>query len=750
MKLNLSDPEKETKILSVSGMYCTGCAARIENVLRKMNGITEVKVNFAVQTAIVEFDPTKIQLNEIQEKVKKLGYESSVRESFFTKDRIDRIKKQKKEDIKEILLFIFSFILGFPLLLHMFLDFHIDPLIQFFLATPVQFISGFRFHKSAWKTIRTWDANMDVLVSLGTNVAYFYSVYLLFFSNSHLEVYFESSAMVITFVLLGKILEGISKRKARQSIEELFSLQPLICHRITGNIIEDIDISLLKKGDKILIRPSENIPSDGIVIEGISEVNESLITGESLPVLKKIGDKVFSGTTNLSGMLKIEIIEEPENSTLSKILYLVEKTQNSKAPIQKLADQISGYFAYIVIFLSILNFLISFFVFALPFSKALIHSVSVLVIACPCALGLATPIAILVASGMAAKNGILFQNAESLETLGKVNSLVFDKTGTLTQGNFSVIKYLIFDKDHNSLSKEEEEIVLKIIEVSENASEHIVAQSIVKFIKEKKIDKVLKLHLLENFTGSGIFTKVSYLDKEYALYIGNEDFIKDYAKELEIFNNLQKYKNQKYLNVFFYIKDLYYGVFFLEDKIRENAKDLVQYLKYQKIETILVSGDKKNIAENVAKELGISNFYSEAKPEEKLIIIDQLKSHNKIVGMIGDGLNDAPSLAKADVSIAMGTGVSISKELADINLIHNDLLDIGYAIYLSKKTVRKIKENLFFAFIYNIIGIPMAMMGYLSPAYAGFAMGMSSVSVVLSSLILYFNSKENFIKKFIK
>ncbi|MFN3603356.1 MAG: heavy metal translocating P-type ATPase [Leptonema sp. (in: bacteria)] len=753
MKTPKTSQDNEVKVLSVSGMYCTGCASRIENVLKKVDGIREVKVNFAVSTAIVEYNPKKINLSQVQERIKKLGYESNLRENIFGKDRLQKIKKEKKENIKEILLFILGILFSLPLLLHMIINLPITPFLQFLLATPVQFIAGYRFHKSAFKTIKTGGANMDVLVSLGTNVAYFYSIYLLFFSHTH-EVYFESSAMVITFVLLGKILEGLSKRKAKQSIEDLFSLQPYICHRFHDNIVEDIEITSLRKGDTILIRPSENIPADGMILEGNSECNESLITGESLPVLKKIGDKVYSGTTNLSGMLKVQVLEEPENSTLSKILTMVEQTQNSKAPIQKLADKISGYFAYIVIALSILTFLFSYFLFHLDLNSSIIHSVSVLVIACPCALGLATPIAILIASGIAAKVGILFKNAQSIETTGKINTLIFDKTGTLTSGFFHITDFYLFDEDFHPLSLDKQSIVLKLIEKSEEASEHTIGQSIYKFLREKNLNLPMEIKSLENFPGYGIHSKIEYFQEYYDVYIGNEAFIKNQnRKAMDFINKIYKdfQENQEtQIPIFFWIPNLSYGIFFLKDGLRKHAKELIHFLKAKGIEPILATGDKKNIAEKISQEVGIHKFFYERKPEEKLFLVEELQKSNKIVGMVGDGVNDAPSLAKADVSIAMGTGVSLSKEVADINLIHNDLLDIAYTIQLSKNTISKIKQNLFFAFIYNIIGIPLAMFGFLSPAYAGFAMGMSSVSVVVSSLFLYRNTKEKFIKNFNK
>ncbi len=746
----ITKPSENQEIitLAIQGMYCAGCAARIENVLKRTEGIEEAKVNFATATAIVKYNQ-KITFDEIKTKIQKIGYDANIKENLFAKGNIIKYQKEKQKNIKEILLFLFSLILSLPLILHMFLPIALEPLTQFLLATPVQFIAGYRFHKGAIKTLLGGGANMDVLVSLGTNVAYFYSVLILFYPHLFHEyhVYFESSAVVITFVLLGKILEGISKRKANQAIEDLFSLQPLICHLWKNEEIRDIDINLVQVGDIILVRPGENIPVDGVIIEGSSECNESLITGESLPVQKKKGDKVYSGTMNLSGMLKIQVEKTAEESTLGNILKMVEDAQSSKAPVQKLADIISGYFAIGVIIISILTFFISFFIFNVNITSAIIRAVAVLVIACPCALGLATPIAILISSGIAAKYGILFRNGESIENIGKIHTLIFDKTGTLTTGTLKV-KKIRFDSKHNVDSLKQ---IYRMIYLLESSSEHIIAKSIVNFIKESIFDirnSSLTLIHLENFPGYGVKGEIleKNLNKTWEIYIGNQDFFKTQLNfEFEkIFKNLQKESEDHVTAVYIYIPNLTAGLILLQDTLRDNADDVIRFLKSHKIEPILATGDKKEIATKIATLLGIEKVYSELKPEDKIQIIEKLQQEGRIVGMIGDGINDAPALSKANVSFAMGGSVTLTKESADVNLIHNDLMDLPFCIYLSKKTLRKIKQNLFFAFIYNIVGIPLATLGYLSPVFAGLAMAMSSVSVVTSSLFLYLISKESF------
>ena len=734
------DQKEEVLTLAVQGMYCAGCAARIENVLKKTSGIEEVKVNFATSTAILKYKKDDIDFGEIATKIKKLGYDVSKKENLFAKERLLKIQKEKQKNKKEILLFIFSIFCSIPLVLPMIFSLNIPNWIQLLLATPVQFIAGYRFHKGAIKTILTGGANMDVLVSLGTNVSYFYSLYMMIFSH-HPHLYFESSAIVITFVLLGKILEGITKRRAYQAIEDLFSLQPLVCHLWHNGIIKDIDITEVRKNDLLLVRPGENIPVDGLVVEGTSECNESLITGESLPVRKTVGDKVYSGTMNLSGMLKIQVLESPESSTLANILKMVESAQNTKAPVQRLADLISGYFAYGVIVISIITFLLSYFIFSIDLNDSILRAVSVLVIACPCALGLATPIAILISTGIAAKYGILFRSAEAIENAGKIHLLIFDKTGTLTLGNLKVVKTYL---DAN-LNLDQQKKVYSMIYLVESSSEHIIAKSIAEFcqsIFSQIPDKNLELKHLENHPGYGV--KGEILDKSknhiWEVYIGNKDFVKD----IEFLNFPAE---QDKTPVYFSIPNLTQGVFLLEDSIREESLEIIQILKEYKIEPVLATGDKKEIALNVSKQLGIEKVYYELKPEDKLKLIEEFQKSKYIVGMVGDGINDAPALAKANISFAMGQGVAITKEAADINLIHNDLKDLVFSIDLSRKTIRKIKQNLFFAFIYNVIGIPLAALGYLSPMFAGFAMAMSSVSVVTSSLFLYLIQRPNRNKK---
>ncbi len=444
-------------------------------------------------------------------------------------------------------------------------------------------------------------------------------------------------------------------------------------------------------------------------------------------------------------MLKIKVTKTPEESTLANILKMVEKAQNSKAPVQKMADLVSGYFAYGVIIISFLNFIFSYLFWGIDFSSSLIRSVSILVIACPCALGLATPIAILIASGIAAKYGILFRNAESIENIGKIQSFIFDKTGTLTSGQLKVIKSY-FDGNYQSQTIKD---IYSMIYLLENASEHVIGKSIVQFIKSNFSDipgSNFTLINSINYPGYGI--KGEILEKStntvYEVYIGNYEF---FSEKWNIVLNFDIHDiDINKTIVYSFIPNFTKGYLILEDTLKEEANFLIETLRYYHIQPILATGDKKEIALKIANHLGIEKVYYELKPEDKLSLIEELQNQKQIVAMIGDGINDAPALSKADVSFAIGD-VSLTKESADVNLIHNDLINVLFSIELSRKTLRKIKQNLFFAFIYNIIGIPLAAMGYLNPMFAGFAMAMSSVSVVTSSLFLYFVSKERYINK---
>ncbi len=721
--------------IAVNGMYCAGCAGRIENVLKRTEGINSVKVNFATSSAFLEFNPALVDFHTIQKKIENLGYSIQIKENIFTKERIKKIKQERKKNLFDLFLFLIGFFSSLPLMIHMIFDIHINEYIQLFLATIVQFFVGFRFHRNALKTIVTGGANMDVLVSLGTNFAYFYSVFVMLWGktfNLNQHLYFESSAVVITFVILGKILEGITKRKANQAIEDLFSLQPLIIHRIRNQSIEDVDFTEISENDLVLVRPGENIPCDGLIEEGISEINESLITGESLPVRKSKGDEVFSGTTNLSGMLKIRVLKKPEDSTLSRVLKMVEDTQNSKAEVQRLADIVSGYFAYGVILISIISFIVSYFILDISFSESLIRMVSVLVIACPCALGLATPIAILIGSSIAAKYGILFRNATSLEYASKIQKLIFDKTGTITTGKLKVVDFNL----NYINSRMSETIIRSMIFSVESSLDHPIAKSIANFMEPNS--RLLEIKEVENIPGYGVRAIVKLDTDNFEVYIGSQEFVeKVFDSKIPL-----KYNDSIYTTVFFYINNIAYGVFYLSDELRKEAKETIAKLKELNIEIYLVSGDKRKVVENMVRILDIKNFYAESKPEDKLKIIEAIQKQGFVVGMVGDGVNDAPALSRANVSFALGEGVTISKETSDVNLLHNNLLDIPFSIFLSRKILRKIKQNLFFAFIYNILGIPMAVMGYLNPVVAGFAMAMSSVSVVSSSLFLYLIKKE--------
>ncbi|MCS7205379.1 MAG: cation-translocating P-type ATPase [Leptospiraceae bacterium] len=738
------DQEKESEILTlaVEGMYCVGCAQRIENVLKRTQGVEEAKVNFATSVAVVKLNKNQNHEKLILEKIQDLGYRARVRENLFAREQIQRLIENKRYERNEFLLLIVGVFFSIPFLVSMFFI-HLPHWVQLLLAIPVQFGVGLRFHQSAWKSILKGGLNMDVLVSLGTNAAFFYSLFVMFFAEKFSIpsfVYFESSVLIITFVLLGKVLENIAKRRAKRALEDLVSLQPLVCHRVDGNQIRDIDISEVRVGDVLLVRAGENIPVDGVVIEGITECNESLLTGESLPVKKEIGSTVFAGTTNLSGIIKIQVQKTPEESTLSKIVELVEKAQNSKMKLQKIVDKVSSRFVFIVIIISFFSFVGSFFVFGLDLAQSILRAISVLVISCPCALGLATPIAILISTGISAKYGILFQNLQAMELLGKLQVLVFDKTGTLTKGQPQVLdsKHFLLQNDLN-LGE-----IFEILYQSFLLSEHVLAKPIVEYLSKQNLKNNSQFQFIEfnHRPGKGFFVKSLYKQNQYEIYVGNEQWIFENKASNDSFLIPQS-SNESV--VCYSIKNHAYGYFLLKDSFKKEAFEVISFLK-RSFFVVLATGDRKESTKDLLV-LPFNQVYTSLKPEEKLHLIQQFQQKKQRVGMIGDGINDAPALSKADVSLSFGDGTSLAKNVSDIVLIHPDLWNLPFAIWISQKTIRKIYQNLFFAFAYNVISIPMASLGYLNPTVSALAMAMSSVSVVVSSLSLYSLSKERFLKK---
>ncbi|WP_278244300.1 copper-translocating P-type ATPase [Caldisalinibacter kiritimatiensis] len=592
---------------------------------------------------------------------------------------------------------------------------------QLILATPVQFIIGYRFYKGAYHSLKGGGANMDVLVAIGTSAAYFYSLYNVLVGIPH--YYFESSAVIITLILLGKMLEAIAKGKTSEAIKKLIGLQAKTARVIRNGEEQDIPVEEVVEGDVVIVRPGEKIPVDGKIIEGNSSVDESMLTGESIPVDKRKGDEVVGSTINKHGTFKFTATKVGKDTVLAQIIKLVEEAQGSKAPVQRLADKISGVFVPTVVSISIITF-IAWYLVTGNFTNALISSVAVLVIACPCALGLATPTAIMVGTGKGAENGILIKGGEYLEKAHSIDTIVFDKTGTITKGEPEVTDIISFAKD--------EDTVLTLAASAEKGSEHPLGEAIVKRAKEKEIE-FKEIENFEAIPGKGIQAVI----EGKTIYVGNRKLMIE--KDIEIDNieqDISKLEQEGKTAMLVSVSDKVIGIIAVADTIKEGSKEAIQQLRDMGVEIYMLTGDNQRTANAIAKEVGIKNVIAEVLPENKAEKIEELRNQGKRVGMVGDGINDAPALTIADVGFAIGTGTDIAMEAADITLMKGNLKDIVASIELSRKTMRTIKQNLFWAFAYNTAGIPLAAFGFLSPMIAGAAMALSSVSVVSNSLRL--------------
>ncbi|SHH61750.1 Cu+-exporting ATPase [Caloranaerobacter azorensis DSM 13643] len=704
-------------------MTCAACSARVEKALNKINEVKNANVNLTMEKAIIEIYDGAIEIAELIEVIERAGYKTFEENE---KDEQNNEKRQKEiEHLKR--LFIISAVLSVPLLSAMF--FHMAGIqtildngyLQLALATLVQFIIGYRFYKGAYHSLKGGGANMDVLVALGTSAAYFYSLYNLI--SGVKEYYFEASAVIITLILLGKMLEAIAKGRTSEAIKKLMNLQAKTARVIRDGKELDIPVEQVVVGDIVVVRPGEKIPVDGIVIEGNSSVDESMLTGESIPVDKKEGDEVIGATINKHGTFKFKATKIGRDTVLSQIIKLVEEAQGSKAPIQRLADKVAGIFVPTVIGIAILTFAIWYFVEG-DFTNALINAVAVLVIACPCALGLATPTAIMVGTGKGAENGILIKGGEYLERAHQIDTLIFDKTGTITKGEPEVTDIISFNK-----SKED---ILKFAAIAEKASEHPLGQAIVKKGEESGI-KLTDPEKFNAIPGHGIFAVIE--GKE--VYLGNRKLMKDKNINIEdIEDEIVNLESQGKTAMILSINGRVEGIIAVADTVKEHSREAIKQLKSMGIEVYMITGDNERTANAIAREVGIENVIAEVLPEHKAQEVEKLKAQGKKVGMVGDGINDAPALVKADIGFAIGTGTDVAIEAADITLMKGDLRDIVLAIRLSRRTMRTIKQNLFWAFFYNSIGIPLAALGFLNPMIAGAAMAFSSVSVVSNSLRL--------------
>ena len=713
------------KTILIEGMTCAACSSRVDKVLNKLDGVISANVNLSTNKAIVEFPPGAIDDELLIKTIEKAGYKAEVE---LERD-IDREKELREKEIKSLKTsFIISALLSIPLFSAMF--FHmagVDNILtngyfQLILATPVQFIIGYRFYKGAFNSLRGGGANMDVLVSMGTSAAYFYSVYNLFQGVN--EYYFEASAVIITLILLGKTFEAIAKGKTSEAIKELMGLRPKTAKVVRNGEEMDIPIEEVEIGDIIVVRPGERIPVDGIIIEGNSAIDESMITGESIPIDKTVGDEVIGATINKFGSFKFEAKKIGKDTVLSQIIKLVEDAQGSKAPVQRLADEISGIFVPVVVAIALITFL-GFYLGKGEFNTGLINAVAVLVIACPCALGLATPTAIMVGTGKGAENGILIKSGEHLERAHKMDTIIFDKTGTITKGEPELTNIVVF----NSIDRDK---LLQISASVEKVSEHPLGQSIVR----KAEEELLLLKEPESFLaipGKGLKAQLDGQE----IYIGNRKLMEEAGVSIEIGENkLYELEEEGKTAILVSINGVLSGIIGVADQIKDNSKEAIEELKNMGLEIYMITGDNERTAKAIANEIGIENVLAEVLPENKAEVVAKIKAEGKYVGMVGDGINDAPALVAADVGFAIGTGTDVAMEAADITLMRGDLQGVVTAIRLSHKTMKTIKQNLFWAFFYNSIGIPFAALGFLNPMIAGAAMAFSSVSVVSNSLRL--------------
>jgi Cu+-exporting ATPase len=712
--------------LALEGMTCAACAARIEKVLNRMPG-TQAAVNFATETAVVRHDPATAPVDALIAAVQRAGYGARVRRDVEAERAADEARKAAAYRALRFE-FVIAALLTLPLVAQML------PMLtggghdvvprawQLALATPVQLWVGRRFYVGAWNALRGGGANMDVLVALGTTMAYVYSLVVTLAGRHDLHVYFEAGAAVITLVLLGKLLEARAKAGTSAALEGLLKLQPKTARVERDGVVVEVPLSEVKVGDRIVVRAGDAVPVDAVVADGASSVDESMLTGESHAVAKGPGDPVYAGTVNQDGALRAAATGVGSATLLAGIVRLVAEAQGSKAPIQRLADRVSGVFVPIVVVIALATLALTWMITG-DGTRALVHAVAVLVIACPCALGLATPTAVIVGTGRAAQHGVLIRNAAALELAGRVSTLVVDKTGTLTEGRPEVVAVETF----GPATREE---VLAIAAGLEQGASHPLAQAIVEHAQHDGVTPAI-VRDFASVPGKGVRAADATGD---ALRLGSPSFLVEEGLPAAALGAQHAAAGRTVVGVARGTTLL--GAVALADKVRATSRTAVARLREAGIHVVMITGDHEATARAVAAEVGIDDVRAGVLPSGKADAVAALKSAGRVTGMVGDGVNDAPALAAADVGFAIGAGSSIAVEAADVTLVRNDLDAAVDAILLSRATLAKIRQNLFFAFAYNVLGIPLAAFGLLSPVIAGAAMAASSVSVVSNALLL--------------
>ncbi|WP_129599097.1 heavy metal translocating P-type ATPase [Anaerophilus nitritogenes] len=734
------------EMLKINGMTCAACAKASERVVKKLDGVQEVSVNFATEKMSLEYDEDKVKLLDIKEAIKKAGYTPLNIEKNTVLDE-DR-KEQEIKNLKKR--FFVSTVFALPLLyiamgpmIGLYLPKFIHPMIhplnfawiQILLVIPI-LSYGYKFYTVGFSAIFRKNPNMDSLVAMGTGAAVLYGIYATYkIANGEVmyahHLYFESAGVIIALISLGKYLESVSKGKTSQAIKKLMGLAPKNAIIIRNEEEIEIPIEEVQVGDVVLVKPGGKIPVDGEVIDGNTFIDESMLTGESIPVEKKKGDKVVGGSINKQGMIYFKATKVGEDTALSQIIQLVEEAQGSKAPIAKLADVVSSYFVPIVFCIGTLSALIWYVSGKDPVFSLTIF-ISVLIIACPCALGLATPTAIMVGTGKGAEHGVLIKGGEALESAHKIQTVVFDKTGTITQGRPEVTDLITFT-DMDTLE------ILKLAASAERGSEHPLGEAIVRKAKSKQIN-ILKSEDFVAIPGHGIEVQIENKN----IFLGNKKLMKQKNIPIEKAKDIgQELADEGKTPMYMAIDHELVALIAVADVVKENSKDAIKKLHNMGIKVAMITGDNERTANAIAKQVGIDRVYAEVLPEDKASEVKKIQNEGDVVAMVGDGINDAPALAQADVGIAIGSGTDVAMESADIVLMRSDLMDVSTAIQLSKSTIRNIKQNLFWAFLYNTAGIPLAAGVFyalggplLDPMFAGAAMSLSSVSVLTNALRL--------------